>query len=208
MVGFFQIEWLGVRLWIILYLVFSLIMGIVVLVMFFKEKIKGFFYRTAWPEKAIKIILFYPGNIYKIFWRLLPARDTFMIEGRPYLYADKNIQKNNDIFAKGTDKDMYVEIEGKRYDISKHVQLREKWSRHWPELHYKFNVSYPIDYSKSGSDLQWSSDDFKDFNENDLFKKLLTMDDQKNLMVILLLLCAVNLIATIFLIAKIMGWLK
>lgn len=209
MVGFFSMTLWGVRLWILLYLVLSLVLGVAVAIYWFREKIKEKYYKLRWPEKVIKCIVYYPNHLYKVYWRLIPKGDFFEIDKQPYYYNDKDIVRNNDLFVNTEDiNKMYVMIEGKKYDVSANVKLKEKWSGHWPELHYKFGKPSPLDYAKGSGDVEWSSNDIKAFEENDLWMKLLTMDQQKSLMILILMAVAINFIATMVILAKMMGWIK
>jgi hypothetical protein len=53
-----------------------------------------------------------------------------------------------------------------------------------------------------------SAGEFKALQENDLWLQLLTMKDTIQQMNILLILCVVNTLGIVFIIAKMMGWLK
>lgn len=206
--GFFNIMVGSIRLWILLYLIFSILAGIFVVIYFFREKIRAKYYKIRWPEKVIKCVIYYPSGVYKVFWRLIPKGDIFEIEKKPYLYNNAEILKNNDIFVKGTDH-LYVIIDGKKYNVDSNIKLKEKWSGHWPELHYIQNNPAPINYlDLSNNKPAWSSDLLSAFNENDLFRKLLTMDAQKSMLLIILLLGLANLGVGLFIMAKLMGWLK
>jgi len=47
-----------------------------------------------------------------------------------------------------------------------------------------------------------------DFEQNDLFTKLLRLNQERNTLLILILICAFNCIINLFIVAKMMGWLK
>jgi hypothetical protein len=206
------IEWingyfLGVRIWIWLYLLFSIVMFIIILVKFFKERIRKKFYELRYPEKLLKVVIHYKSNMFKEYWRIIPNSKEFRIEEKLYHYTDKAVLRDNEIFGTKKGLDIKVSIDGKEYNILDNYKQVKRW-RAYPEVHFFFNCPSPIDFDLSGKEIDFTSQHLEEFKENDLFTKLLTMDTQKSIMVFLLVVGIINLLATVIVLSKIMGWLK
>lgn len=206
--GFLDTTFLGVRYTYWIFFGVSLICGIAVIINYFKENIKEHYYKIRWPEKLIKVIIHYPGNLYKIYWRLIPDRDDFTIDGKSYAYGDQAVLKENDFYVRRDDNKLIVMIDGKAYFLDDEYNIRRKGNS-WPEIHYPFNVPYPINFNLiDKSEIKFSAVDMQDFKNNHLFEELLTLEGKKNLMIFILLICGLNFLVTAFLLAKTMGWLK
>lgn len=196
----------GVRIWIWFYLAFSVSVFIFVVIYFFKERLKKNYYIIKSPEKLLKIVVHYSSNYFKEYWRIIPDNEEFELEGRLYKYSDKAILKDNDFFLRKKDNKLYAHVEGKVYEITEKSKLLYRW-RSFPELHYFFNNPIPIDFDLSKKSLEFSSKQLQEFKDNDLFAKLLTMDTQKTMLMFIFLLSVLNLLLSMFIIAKQMGWL-
>lgn len=200
---------LGVRIWILFYFGLSLVLGLGTLAYLFRERLRRRYYHMRWPEKLIKLVVYYPGNKFRTFWRLIPDDDTFQIDKKPYLYTDKAIMRTNDFYVRKDErKGVVASIEGTEYNVIPYNRVRSRWDK-YPELHYKYNVPYPIDYSKStDKEIAWTSEEFADFKEHNLWKTLLTMDTQKSATMLLFIICIINTLISVVLLAKNMGWIK
>src|SRR3990172_2098832 len=161
----------GVKIWIWLYLMFSFSALLFVLISFFKEEIRKFIYSTRYPEKLIKIVMHYPSNIYKEFWRLILESEFFELSGHSYKYDEKKLIKDYDIFAKlkkgKKEKSYYITINGKDYEIDELKAQKYRW-RKYPEIHYFFNNPNPIDFNATAKKADISAILLNEFKENDL----------------------------------------
>jgi len=198
----------GVRLWILLYLLFSVLLFIVVLIIFFKEKIRRTYYKIRHPEKLIKVIIHFPNNMYKVYYRLIPDNKILRIDGKIYHYNDKNIIKQNDFFVKENKEGNLVFRAGNRtYLLNDKYAIKNRFSKYM-EIHYFYNNISPIDFkvSPKRSGINLSSKEMELLKENDLFSKLLTLDGEKSIMFFLLILGSINTIVSIAILGKILEW--
>lgn len=199
-----QTVFYGARLWIWLLFLFSVIAFIGIVLFFFREKIKETWYKVRHPEKVIKVIMHYPNNMFKIFWRLIPVDKQFSINKLNYLYNDKIIERQNDIYAKKTENALILIIEGKKYKLDDFHKIKNRWSK-YPEIHYFFNCPNPISYNSKDYKIDITSNQFSELKENDLVSKLLSLSDQDKMLMMLLIFSILNFIASVFIILKIMG---
>lgn len=82
---------LGVRVYIWLPFLMSILVFLSCLYFFLQNKIKGFFYNTFKKEKTIKIVIIYPTACYTFHWELLPKENQYKIDGKRYIHDDKAI---------------------------------------------------------------------------------------------------------------------
>lgn len=201
----------GVKLWIWLYLGFSLLALSSIAIIFFKEEIRKKYYIIKYPEKLIKVVIHYPNNIFKEFWRLIPDTEFLNVDGKAYKYDAKKASKDSDIFAelnKGSkEKGYYVKVNGKKYEIDALKGIKYRW-RKYPELHYFYNSPAPIDFNAVNKKIDINGSLLEEFKENDLFVKLLTIETEKNMLMIIMITTIIGTIASVVVLAKIMGWLK
>jgi hypothetical protein len=199
---------LGVRLWILIYIVFSILSFIFIIAYWKREQLKKYWYGLRHPEKLIKVVLHYDTGIYREYYRLIPDTETFKLDNKTYRYDDEEVIKYNDFFSsRNESNDIIINIDGTKYNVNKLYGIKRRRDS-LIEIHYKANNPNPITYKSEGSQIGISSKNLDIFQENDLFNKLLTVKDNAGVIIFILLICAFNLIATIFIIAKMMGWLK
>jgi hypothetical protein len=206
------VQFLGVRLLYWMFFVLSIGCGLMVFLYWKREVIREKYYKIRFPEKVIKVVVHYPGNLYKAYWRLIPDRDDFTIEGKRYTYNDESILKENDFYVQERDKQLIVKIknggETKEYILDDKYKIRKRGTI-YPEIHFIFNVPVPINFNEvDKSDIKFSSKDMQDFKENHLFEELLTLEGKKNLMILIMVICGLNFLVTVVLLAKSMGWIK
>lgn len=197
----------GVRLWIWLYLLLSILLVGVVALYWYRETIRRTYYQIRFPEKLLKVIIHYKNNYFKEYYRLIPDDKMFILESKSYQFDDKNILKDNDFFVRKKEARLIAKIDGKEYNINNKLKLIKKW-RSYAEIHYYFNVPTPIDFDMSKKALAFSSKQLQDFKDNDLFAKLLTLDTEKNFLFFILVVSILSLIVSGINLAKTMGWLK
>ena len=202
----FSTSYLGIRLWIWLYLIFSVFMLTVAVAIFFQEILRKKYYEIRFPERLIKIVMHYEGAMFKVYWRLIPEKEHFMIGKQVYQFAEKNLIRENDFFAYLKDNKPKVKIDGKEYDLMESMQIKYRWSR-YPEIHYFYNVPLPIDFRTLEKKIEFTSEQLGLFKENDLFNKLLTLQENFPLLLVVLIGCVLNLLLSAFIIAKLIGWL-
>jgi len=204
--GFLGLVFYGARLWIWLLLLISFLMFIGVIAYLKREKIKKKYFMFRYPEKLIKCIVHYKSGMFKIYWRIIPSDDKFYFDNQIYKYSDKKVLKNNDWYVRqqNTSKSI-VKLGDKEFYLEDKAKLNDKEAK-FPEIHYYFNNPCPIEFTTKGMDF--SADDLKNFEEHDLWTKLLTLEGEKSFLLIILFLVIGNMLLTMFIIAKMMGWIK
>lgn len=207
----FNVYWLGVRLLIWLYLLMAVLCVFVVVLYWFREKIRENYYKIRFPEKVIKIVIFYIGGIYREFWRLIPKKDSFIFDGKKYLYSEESIIKDNDFYISADEEDksrLKAKIGDKTYYLDDKLKLHKRGAK-YPELHYIDGVPTPIDYrSMDKTTIKFSATDLENFAKNDLWQKLLIMREEIGRFMLLTLLVGFNMLLTLFLVSINMGWIK
>jgi len=205
---FSTVGWLGIKLWIWIYFLFSILAGATIAGIYFKEQIKGKYYKIRFPEKVIKIFLHYNTNLYKVFWRLVPENNFFEMENGRYLFDSETVLKENDFFATKDKRDKtIIKLEGNKYEFEKLMMIKQKGEK-YPEVHYFYGNPRPLSFNLSDKELTFSAKDMSEFEKNDLFVKLLTLSQERQTMFIVMIISGLNLLATMFIIAKMMGWIK
>lgn len=203
--SFLYQSFLGVRIWIWAYLLFSWLFVVGWVIYWRREYIREKYYKIRFPEKVIKIVIHYKTGLFTEFWRLIPDLKYFIFNSKQYLYHDKKVIKENDFFIKG-DKKLTATIDGKDYNLNEKLKIKGK-KRKYPEIHYFYNNPNPIDFDFSDTKAELSSKELQQFKDNDLFLKLLTLSDTESKIMILMIICIGNLIVSLFLLAKVMGWI-
>ena len=196
----------GVRWFIWIYFSISIIAGLTVVIYWFRERIRKRYYMFRFPEKLLKVVVHYSGNQYKEFWRIIPDDKLFTFEGKKYSFSEDTIIKDNEFFINKDNDRNVIKIDGKKYSFED-LKIINKRKSIFPEVHYFYNTPTPITFDFSKKNVGFSSKELNDFEENDLFKKLLTLEDEKRLMMLIMILTIVNTIATVFVIAKLMEWI-
>lgn len=224
----FTIRILGILFWVWLSLFFSFFGFVGVVAYFKREHIRKAYYTLRYPEKVLKVVIHYKTGYYKVYYRLIPSRDLLMVDRKPYYYDPEVITKQHEFWIrKGTVdkeedqllvvKNLFVKRKGKKelihigdteqYDYFETLRIREK-GRKYSEIHYLYNCPYPLKFDLKTKGLEFSSTSLKEFKDNDLVGKLLTLQQERTLMMLILIIVAINAVATVFLIAKIMGWIE
>lgn len=203
----FNSRFLGIRYWIWIYFILNLLFGLLILLYWKREDIKRLYYTLRYAEKVVKVVVHFKGGLYKIYWRLIPAQKIFEIDKKIYNFDDKVVLKEADFFSKKDKGGEHFTIDKKRYNLNKELMIKRKGSK-YPEVHYLYNIPTPLTFDISKKAIKFSGTQLQEFKENDLFTKLLTLQEQKNLIIFLFILGVANLIATFFIIAKMMGWLQ
>lgn len=198
---------LGVRIWIWLYFLFSVVAGLGVIIYWKREQIKRIYYEIRYPEKLLKIVIHYPSSLFKVYWRLIPDHEDMNIAGMNYKYDKDSVIKRQDFFAKLSKNDYKVVIEGKTYTVNDIYKISKR-SKKFPELHYYYNSPMPLCFNFDTKVLEFSSKQLEEFKQNDLFGKLLTLDTERNKLTIVMLVVIVNLLCTFALVAIEMGWIQ
>lgn len=229
--GFLTMELFGVRLWILLYFLLSQVLLIFVIAYWQRERLRKLYYTIRHPEKVLKVFIHYPTGLYRIFWRIIPPDDIFMLDKGMYVYDKSRVQKEDDFFAvkgEGTDTKIIVvrnvfvkkkivrgkakEIiklgEGEEVSFNKFFTIAPHKGKKYAEIHYIYNNPHPISFDFKKGELDFSSKSLKTFKDNDLVTKLLTLKAEKNLMMILMFMVIGNIVLTLFVLAKMMGWIQ
>ena len=205
--GFLETIYFGVKLWIILYFVFSILIGAFVICWFYRERIRKHYYIVKCPELLIKAIMHYEGNMIREYWRIIPINEEIFIAGQCYGFDKTYLLKFSEDFAEKKKEQWIIKIGDKEFKFNKPAVITKRF-RAFPEIHYFYNVPVPIRFDAIKGKVEFSTDALEQFKENDLLKKLLTLEDEKRMMILLMVIGVINLAATGFVIAKLMGWLK
>lgn len=209
----------------------SLLATTIALIWAFRNVVRKFIYSIKCPEKLLKVVVHYEGRKFRNFWRIIPDSKFFSIQKKRYYYDNKYIIDHNEIFTK---KDHLV-IEGKKYDFNKVLGINPHRSKFIEIHYYYNNpIPINFDPARTeelqeiiekgskdqfikplkdipedeknviGSDIL-SGFELERIYENDLFVKLLTLRDEKNLMQLIFFACAINVLMSAFIIAKMLN---
>ena len=202
------VGWFDIRWWIWIYFAFSIFVGLFIGIYWQREKLKRTYYLTRFPERVIQVFIHYETKLFNIYWRLIPEDNKFKINAKTYLFNDKSILKENDFFAdKRKNKKTIIKVDNKEYKFEDLALIKTKGGK-YPEIHYFYNNPNPLNFDLSDDDLKFSSGQMNEFEENDLFTKLLTLTQERITMMIIMIVCIGNVIVSFVILAKMMGWLK
>lgn len=201
----FDFVWLGIRGWVWIYFFLSIGMGISVIIYWYRETIKKKYFEIRFPEQLIRIVMHFKAGLFTEYWRLIPKDKYFTIDESNYAYDDKSVIKTDFIASKKNEK-ITFNIKGKEYNFDSTKLIKQK-RREYPEIHYYNNCPNPLNFDMSNKEVKFTSKQLFDFESNDLFTKLLTMDTERNMLVMLFTIAGINLIATVFILAHMMGWI-
>lgn len=205
MLEFFNNTFLGVRFFIWLYFMIGVVALGSGLIYWYRETIRRKYYELRFPEKIIKVVIHYKTGIFREYFRLIPDDYTINVDGKSYNYNDKAILKIEEIL-KEENKGLYAIIDGKKYPVIKENIIKKRRSNH-PEIHFFYNVTTPINYDFEKLNAEFSAKEQQDFKENDLFQKLLTLEDEKKLLKFILIVTIITLLGVGFIVAKLMEWI-
>lgn len=204
---FLETSFLGARLWIWLFLVFTLLFWGIILVYIFREKIRRQYYNIRYPERLLKIIIHYPNGLYQEKYRVFPDVDHIDIDGKIYYTGKDQIIKKSDFFVQHDKDTEFVNIDGNRYLVTKLLGIKTRWDK-IIQLHYFYNNPEPIKFDYDTQQIKFTGEQSKQFKKNDLLTKLLTLNDNKGLFVLMFMLILGNLLISGFMLAKQMGWIE
>lgn len=228
--GFFDTLVGGVQIWIWLLAIFSFGFFVVAYLISIGgwDKIRGAWWRVRFPERVIKVLIHYKSGYYRHFWRLEPSNNLIVVDKKNYIYDREQIRKEDDFYLNkhkdDKEKPSFIVIknvlsrfkngeqifkigETEEYTFEKAYKIKQKGKK-WQEIHYIYNVPVPLKFDFGKGVLDFSSDTLKEFQDNDLFIKLMNLGQQKGLMMILMLIVGLNLVVTLFILGKLMGWIQ
>lgn len=197
----------GIRLWIFAYFLLSILLFLGVLIYIKREAIRKKYYEIRFPEKLLKCIVHHKGGLYKVYWRLIPDHDYFIFHSKQYLFDNKAVMKDHDFYLRKGKYNWFFEIDGIKYDFIKHFNVKEKKYK-YPEIHYFYQKPLPINFDMSKKQIEFTSKQLQEFKDNDLFTKLLTLQTERQMMTLIIILIVVNVLINFVLLAKNMGWIK
>lgn len=224
--SFLTVKFLDVAIWIWLYLFFGWTVLISAVIYWKREVIRGVYFKLRWSEKVIKVMIHYKSGEYKVYWRLTPSDDLFKIDKKQYIYDADVITKEHDFYVATQHreqpllmivKDLFVKTdkdkelikinETETYEFKDVFGVKEKGKK-WVEMHYFYNNPFPLNFDYSKKEVTINANQLKKFQEQDLFNKLLTLKGEKQIMLILIIMVAFNILITAFLLSKEMGWIE
>lgn len=185
-------------------------------------------YLFKYPHKVIRIIVRFPGNRYDTIFRLLPDSRRLNIDDGEYYMTENDLAKNKELFEKivyktSNKKIVFqytpeakflkdVKLKDKSFDktyyIDENMICKQKDDDRMPTLEYWFNSPSPIFFNFDASEIQLTSKQLKEYKENDLVSKLLRLNDEKMMFMLMIIISGINLLISVFILAKIMGWVK
>jgi hypothetical protein len=151
------------------------------------------------PARIIRCVIHYDSTRTKVYYRLIPSDKTFVIDDMRYHYDKESSIKPEDLFAvldKKDKKELTFKIDNKEYKYS--LLSLEKRSvlfgeDNCLEIHYWFNCPTPINFDVKKRDVVLSAKQMQDMKVNDLFAKLLKLEDQ-DMMLMIILICVILII--------------
>ena len=171
---------------------------------FKRELIRKKWYEIWNKEKLIKIVIHYPTGYFSEYWRLIPPKENYKVADGIYFYNKDKLISPKEIFGiEGKDKKIYAEIEGKKYALDD-KEIRKKRFSIYPEIHYFYGNPRPLSFKTKEKSGELSASELSDFQENDLFQKMLSLEDEKRMLMLIFLIVIINLLATIFIILHMM----
>jgi len=206
--GLHLVGWLGVRWWVWIYFLFSVFVGLGIGIYWKREALKRIYYTTRFPERTIRVIIHYKSSMYNIYWRLIPDNNLFKINNKVYEFNDNEILRENDFFStKDKREKTIINIKGNKYEFEDLMLIKQKGVK-YPEIHYFYNNPKPLSFDFTNENLNFTGKQMSDFEQNDLFTKLLRLNQERNTLLILILICAFDCVINLFTLAKMMGWIK
>jgi len=142
----------------------------------------------------ISLLLYiYHDNLKQYYYKLSSPEKLIKI----VIYYPTGLYKE---FYKLLSRNKEFKIDNDIYFFIEQNIVKKKKGR-YIEIHYIDKNPNPIDYTKHKT-IGLNSSELEDFKQNDLFKKLLTLEDEK-LMLLFILLCNIgSFIGIIFIILK------
>jgi hypothetical protein len=116
-----------------------------------------------------------------------------------YVYSDRSIIKENDIYTEKKNNALSLRINGKTYKLDDVFKIKNRWDK-TPTIHYFFNSPDPIDFDIKKHDIKLNSSQFQELKENDLVSKLLSLSGQDQMLLFILigvLICFVGILAIV-----------
>jgi hypothetical protein len=135
-----------------------------------RERIRKEWYKVRFPEKLIHVVLIYPGNFKRDYWRLIPEDTTFELDGGTYNYDDDAVLKANTWFAskdKKREGRLILRIGEKEYYLDDRLKIKNRWET-WPEIYFCYGCPFPVDWQTMETPEYTS----KDAMGNDISKKV------------------------------------
>lgn len=165
---------------------------------FARERILKRFYTLRSPEKVIKINMFYPGNMIRHFYRLIPVDETQALDGGIYSCPNSAIYKNHDVYAwKDKIGNYKITIDEKDYELMAENRFRKRWEP-WPEIFYIYGCPLPLNPKKEGvnSLIEFDSSGMERFKKNTILTQIYSAISGANLLNIILILLILVLLVS------------
>lgn len=191
----------NIALWIWFYFFIQVVMIIGIMIYLFRERVRKTYYKVRFPEKLIKVVVHYKTGQYREYWRVIPDEKTFSVGGKRYEFSDKSLIKENEFFTVNETDKTIIKAGNKKYLLEDELKIKKRRGK-YPEIHYFYNVPSPIRFDYSGKDIKLSSAQLEEFQENDLFKKLLTLREEQRLLLFILIISMIGALASILVALK------
>jgi hypothetical protein len=196
---------LGARLWIWMLLVVAVLFLAWILLVVFKEFRRKIWYRIRYPQKCIKVVIHFDSGYFNEYYRLIPRYDRFTIEKLDYIFNEKVVKKHNETYLVGKKDDLYAHAGGKRYTIRARNLLKKRFNK-TPVIHYFYGEPLPLDLNDLRvKNKRWTSAVINDLTLNDMFAKLLFLKEERNFLVLIVIIVCMNAVLTLLILLKVFG---
>jgi len=182
------------------------------------------YYTKRFPHRAIEIIMRYPANKFDKIYRLLPDEKRLGMMNGEYHFDEHNLSKEVEMRDKliflSKDKRLCFEYnptfkmskdlhcKSNRYYINEDMLNVDKNKVSLPVIEYFYNVSTPINFDYERKELVVSAKKLSDYKNDTLITKLLTLAKENMKIMLIIILVAINLLMTLFILSKIMNWVN
>lgn len=215
----------------IIYILSGFLLFLAGLIFLFQKQIILFLWRISAKERLIKIVVHFESNYYKIYYRLIPKNNFFLLDKMRYFY-DKNYTIKGDVAIDKNENE--INIDHKTYEFDKIFGIRDRRKKNnILELHYFYNNPTPINFNASEKissstsaafigdinkegianndesniveTVKLTSHEFTTLYENDLFIKLLSISDEKKLLMFVIFMNVIIILMVVIMAIKTFG---
>ena len=186
------------------------------------------YYTKRFPHRAVEIIMRFPANKFDKIYRLLPDEKRLGMLNGEYHFDEANLSKevalkDKIIFQDKSKRlcfnyspDFKMIKEGKLkqennssvYYINEDMLNVDKNKISLPVMEYFYNCSSPINFDYDKKEIVVSAKKLKDYKDDNLIVKLLTLAKENMKIMLIIILVALNLIITVFIMVNQMGWVQ
>jgi hypothetical protein len=195
-------------------------------------------YSARMPHKMIMAVMHFPGNKIDRVYRIIPDNKKMGISNGDYYFTQDNLASQKElhdkVIFKNKNKKLCFKYDAKFDGLIKENMTKEEYDKlmktsnkgndvyfinedmlsmdrvdnKTPEVHYWFNNPNPIIFDFAKEKIDVTAKDVRSLIESEVVQRLLKLAQQSMQMMLLIIIGGLNLIITIFILAKIMQWIK